>query len=256
MATTPDTLVPQVYIPGRQGSLQPELLAATRRAGRIPYLIEPVAPALLQEVAAGRPVLVLQNLGFPGLPRWHYAVVVGYDPPGGTIVLRSGERRRWQESPGWFFRSWQRAGNWGFVAVKPGEIPATASPARFLGTLEQNSAQLAPEALDEAFAAALARWPDDELIRFGAATHLHRRGDTTAAEELYRSLLARNPDHVGARNNLAQLLFDRGCPGAARAEAEIALGLAQRDQRFLAAVQDTVAAVGRGAQPGSGPQCP
>jgi hypothetical protein len=245
-----------VYIPGKQGSLQPELMAATRRAGRIPYLIAPAGPALLQEVASGRPVLVLQNLGFPGLPRWHYAVVVGYDPPGGTIVLRSGERRRRQESPGWFFRSWQRAGNWGLVAVKPGEIPVSASPARFLGTLEQNSAQLPPESLDQAFAAALARWPEDELIRFGAAAHLHRRGNTAAAEELYRSLLARNPGHVGARNNLAQILLDRGCPGAARAEAEIALRLAQRDSRFLAAVQDTVAAIERGPQSGAGQQCP
>ena len=30
----PVTLTPQVFLPGRQGSLQIELLAATRRAGR------------------------------------------------------------------------------------------------------------------------------------------------------------------------------------------------------------------------------
>ncbi|TVP53451.1 MAG: hypothetical protein EA349_13665, partial [Halomonadaceae bacterium] len=35
----PDTLKNQVYLPDRQGSLQTELLAATRRADRVPYLL-------------------------------------------------------------------------------------------------------------------------------------------------------------------------------------------------------------------------
>jgi hypothetical protein len=33
----------------------------------------------LREVAAGNPVLVLQNLSFAWAPVWHYAVVMGYD---------------------------------------------------------------------------------------------------------------------------------------------------------------------------------
>ena len=36
VAATPSSLAPQVYLPGRQGSLQLELMAASRRAGRIP----------------------------------------------------------------------------------------------------------------------------------------------------------------------------------------------------------------------------
>ena len=47
VATDPATLSPQVYLPAREGSLQLELVAATRRAGRLPYVLagEPRAPA-------------------------------------------------------------------------------------------------------------------------------------------------------------------------------------------------------------------
>ena len=62
--TTPEALVDAVYVPGLHGSLQVELLAASRRAGRIPYPVGPALDALIAEIDAGRPVLVLQNLGF------------------------------------------------------------------------------------------------------------------------------------------------------------------------------------------------
>ena len=60
VAAAPDDLVDQVYLPKQHGSLQIELLAATRRADRIPYRFEPTLVALRAELDAGRPVLVLQ----------------------------------------------------------------------------------------------------------------------------------------------------------------------------------------------------
>src|SRR4051812_2984801 len=36
---TPAQLAPEIYLPQRQGSLQFELLAATRRAGVVPYVL-------------------------------------------------------------------------------------------------------------------------------------------------------------------------------------------------------------------------
>ena len=59
---------------------QVELVAAIRRYGRVPYEIEPSLSSLTAELQAGRPVLVLQNLGIKIAPLWHYAVVVGYSP--------------------------------------------------------------------------------------------------------------------------------------------------------------------------------
>jgi len=118
---TPETLVPEVYVPALRGSLQVELLAASRRAARIPYPIEPELGALLAEIDAGRPVLVLQNLGLTIAPRWHYAVVLGYSQRTGEIVLRSGRKERQVTSAARFEHSWARAGRWGFVVLAPGE---------------------------------------------------------------------------------------------------------------------------------------
>ncbi|HUG04491.1 MAG TPA: hypothetical protein VML92_08685, partial [Steroidobacteraceae bacterium] len=48
VATLPDDLKPQVYVPGRRGSLQAELIGAARRHGRLPY----VMPSQGQELVA------------------------------------------------------------------------------------------------------------------------------------------------------------------------------------------------------------
>ena len=87
---TPDELVPEIYLPARRGSLQVELIAATRSRGRLPYLLAPSDDALFDELAAGRPVLVLQKLGAGPWPGWHYAVLVGYDRDRRSVLLRSG----------------------------------------------------------------------------------------------------------------------------------------------------------------------
>ncbi len=59
----PEQLVSQVFLPARKGSLQIEMLAAARQHGRISYELPPHYPALLREVAAGNPVVVLQDVG-------------------------------------------------------------------------------------------------------------------------------------------------------------------------------------------------
>ena len=136
-SVTPETLADAVYIAGLRGSLQPELLGATRRQGFIPYVLEPRPAALFAELAANRPVLVLQNLGFKRAPVWHYAVVVGVDPSADRVILRSGTERRRTERTHRFLRSWQRGENWAFVALRArhraGDSHCSALRARGLG---------------------------------------------------------------------------------------------------------------------------
>src|SRR5690606_8934934 len=121
--TSPEALEPRIYVPGRQGSFQVEILAATRRAGRLAHLIAPDLEALLRAVAAGQPVLVLQNLGLDWYPQWHYAVVVGYDLAKRQVVLRSGVTERYHMPLKLFERTWRRGELWGMVALAPGELP-------------------------------------------------------------------------------------------------------------------------------------
>ena len=93
LTVTPDDLKDQVYTPSRKGSLQLAMVGATRRHGKIAYQING-PESIFQEIAAGHPVIILQNLGLSWLPVWHYAVVIGYDAPEQDVILRSGTTKR------------------------------------------------------------------------------------------------------------------------------------------------------------------
>ena len=250
-----DDLVPEVYAPGLRGSLQPELLGATRRHGFIPYVIEPDASALIAELAARRPVLVLQNLGVDRVPVWHYAVVVGI--AGDEVILRSGTEERRIERSKYFLRSWQRGSNWAFVALAPGEVPATATAGAYVRALAGAEPVLGAAAAERAYGAALERWPSDELVLFASAGHRHAAGDLVGATSLYRRLLETSPQHVAARNNLANVLAERGCHAEALAEAHEALAALSPADELGAAVRDTVSEIERAAlqAPGPGARC-
>jgi tetratricopeptide (TPR) repeat protein len=255
VATDADALVRDVFVEGLRGSLQAEMLAAARRHARIPYLLDPTPDALLAELAAGRPVLVLQNLGLPHVPVWHYAVVVGFDSE--HVVLRSGTEQRRVERAGRFLRSWHRGEHWAFVVVEPGALPATAAPPQYVRALAGAEPFLRPGEAAAAFATALANWPADELVLFAAAGHELGERDFVAAEDLYRQLLALAPQHAAARNNLANALAERGCYAQALGEARAALGAAAPNDPLHAAIADTVASVESAAARDSAsvPQC-
>jgi hypothetical protein len=240
-----DSLVPEVYAPGLRGSLQPELLGAARRHGFVPYVIEPNVGALAAELAARRPVLVLQNLGVERVPVWHYAVVVGLSDD--EVILRSGEEERRIERGSRFLREWQRGSSWAFVALKPGELPATETAAGYIRALAGAEPLLGPAAAERGYRAALERWPSDELVLFAAAGQRHAAGDLAEATALYRRLLAAKPQNAAARNNLANVLAQRGCRAEALAEAHAALAALSPADELGAAVRDTVAELERAA---------
>jgi hypothetical protein len=251
----PAELLDAVYIEGLRGSLQVELLAATRRYGFLPVPVGQDPERLLEEVASGRPVLVMQNLGFARAPVWHYAVVVGYSADANRFVLRSGEEKRRSERASRFLRSWELADRWGFVAVQPGEIPATAVPDTYMRALVGASEQLEPTDVGQAYAAALARWPDDALVLFLTASREHAADNLAPAETLYRKLLAIEPAHAAAHNNLANVLLERGCLEEAEREARAALAIAGSDGEFAAAIAGTIRDI-ESAAPGESSGCP
>jgi len=240
-----DDLVPEVYAPGLRGSLQPELLAATRRHGFIPYVLEPDAAALLAELGSRRPVLVLQNQGIRRLPVWHYAVVVGVD--GDDVVLRSGTEERRIERSKYFLRSWERGSNWAFVALAPGEVPVTATAGAYVRALAGAEPLLDTAAVERGYRAALERWPSDELVLFAAAGRRLGAGDLAEATALYRQLLVAAPQHVAARNNLANVLAQRACYAEALAEARAAVAALTPGDELAPAVRDTLAEIERAA---------
>jgi len=248
-------LASEVYVEGLRGSLQAELLGATRRHGLIPYVLAPEPDALFAELDAGRPVLVLQNLGFARVPVWHYAVVVGFDLDADRVILRSGTQRRRLEHTARFLKSWQRGENWAFVAIEPGELPASATPALYVRALAGAEPLLPAAAASDAFALALKSWPDDDLVLFAAAGHELLTGNLGEAATLYRHLLARAPQHAAARNNLANALADQGCYAQARDEARAALAAVVPADELYAAISDTVDTLAKDGARGDAPQC-
>lgn len=198
------------YIPDRQGSLQTELISTARHYDRIPYEIDGTMSALAAELAAGRPVLVLQNLGISWFPRWHYAVVVGVDAASGRVVLRSGTERRRASKIDTFLRTWQRSDYWAVVTLRPGELPANPDRDRYFRAIAGMEAAGHYGSAMSAWNSALDRWPGDAVALFGKANSAYQLGELEVSERTYRSLLHGSPDMHAARNNLAYVLAEQG----------------------------------------------
>lgn len=225
VAITPQHLTDQVYLPQREGSLQVEMLAATRRHGLLAYELAPSLSDVLSEVAAGTPVLVLQNLAFNWYPFWHYAVVVGYDLAQQQIVLRSGLDSRQVMSMATFERTWARSHYWAMVAVQPDQLPKTAQEERAVkAVVALESAGRTTEAR-AAYNAALARWPDNLIARIGLGNIFYKLGDLPQAENAFREATLAHPESAAAYNNLAQALADQDKLTPAMRAAKMAVEL-------------------------------
>ncbi len=209
IARTPAQLTDQVYLPERQGSLQVELLGASRRAGAVPYVLRSQPDDLLREVAAGHPVVVLQDVGLPLLPQWHYAVVVGYDLADSTLALRSGTARRLVMPIADFDRTWARSGRWAFVALPPDRLPATASEPGYVAAAAAFE-RVMPALGPRAYETALRAWPTSLFARLALGNAAYRRHDLDSARAQYEQATRDHPESGDAWNNLAQVLADLG----------------------------------------------
>ncbi len=203
----PEQLAPQLYLPGKEGhSLQIEMLSATRRHGLLTYVLNPQLRDLLAEIAAGRPVIVLQNLAFNWYPLWHYAVAIGYDLDRGDIILRSGPERRQRLPLTTFEHTWARSNYWALLTLPPDQLPRTADETRFVAAaIELEQTHQVPAA-SIAYATALQHWPANLSAQMGMGNTAYARGDLIGAEVAFRGATQQHPDSAAAFNNLADTL--------------------------------------------------
>ena len=210
----PDSLADWVFLPERQGTLQAELQSQARQRGLIVYHPAASMEAVLAEVVAGRPVIVLENQGLPRRPVWHYAVITGFDLEQGVLIQHSGTEesstmplRRWQ-------RQWRWAGRWSMVLVEPGDLPAGDRAAAWIRALADFEGQgmnaRHAEAVHASWLLTTDRWPDAPMAWFGLGNSAVTQGDLTLARQAFRQSLALAPDHAAARYNLAQLAAEQG----------------------------------------------
>ncbi len=220
----PDALVDQVFVPGRQGSFQIEMVATGRSYDRLAYQIDPTLNDLLAELAAGHPVLVLQNLGLAAYPQWHFAVVKGYDRNANELILNSGIIEDYRLALPVFERTWARAEHWGVTLTAPGELPSTARYERLLQSLvdlENTSENLT--VLSNYYEAALQRWSEPAELRMGYGNLLLTNDEYTRAAESYRQIVQLHPEYAPAHNNLAHVLLELGDLEQAAHHAELAV---------------------------------
>ncbi|WAJ35853.1 PA2778 family cysteine peptidase [Pseudomonas sp. GOM7] len=232
--TSPGLLKDKVYIPGREGSLQVEMVAAARSHEMLVYPLQPRLDAVLAEVAAGNPVLVLQNLGFDWYPQWHFAVVVGYDRRERELMLRSGTTRRLETSFNTFDRTWARGGRWAVVTLSPDRLPAQADMHTWMkaaSDLEQTGQAAAAR---RAYRTASEAWPKESLPWFALSNSRYADGDRKGAEQALRESLKREPGFAAGWFNLSQVLGEQGCAREAQQAQACAQRLAPKDSRFAA----------------------
>jgi tetratricopeptide (TPR) repeat protein len=209
LPVTPGELKEKVYTASLRGSLQPAMIAAARRLGRVAYVIS-TPDALFREIDAGHPVVVLQNLGLDWVPVWHYAVVVGYDIPKGELILHSGRDERLRTDWRVFENAWSRADNWGLLVLRPEEMPATAKETAYVEAVVGLERAGSREAAARGYETALSRWPENLTALMGLGNSRYAMGDMIAAESAFRRAAAAHPRSGAAWNNLADTLLRLG----------------------------------------------
>jgi hypothetical protein len=164
----------QVYTPGLKGTLQEDMISASRRNGMLAVPIHGL-PSLMRELAAGHAVIIFENLAFTWFPMWHYALAIGYDLYDEDIILHSGPEafKHWDLRK--FERSWELGDYWGLVVLPPGQTVASA----------------------------------DDLAHSAAAVGLERAGKTEEAELVYRSILSRWPKSYSGHIGLSNIAFTK-----------------------------------------------
>jgi tetratricopeptide (TPR) repeat protein len=233
----PEQLTPQVYLPERKGSLQVEMLSAARRQNRIAPAIDPTLTGLLNTLAEGYPVVVLQNLSLPMWPRWHYAVAVGYqlDPP--QLILRSGTSQRVVVPMSTFERTWARSSNWAMVTLRSGELPRSVPEPEYRSAVLAYEKTAPPEQVRLAYQAAVARWPDTMLFWMGLGNAAFTLQHYDEAEQAFRRAAQLPGEQDSALNNLALALAAQGRRAEAIEAAEQAIAAGGR---FAAAARATL----------------
>ena len=237
---SPDELVTEVWLPERRGSLAMELAAAARARGRLVYPVNNETQ-LLEELDAGHPVLIRQNLLFDWWPQWHFAVVTGYAAHGEELFLHSGTHRDMRVDRNWFVRRWHKADNEGFVVLTQGTLPALSEATTLLQAIEDVRRSSKSPALSY-WQVAVARYPDNALMHFAHGNALYQAGNKHAARDAFAGAVALQPGLHAGWNNLASVLLELGLHEEATDAITRALELAPTNALYLETRDDILSA--------------
>jgi tetratricopeptide (TPR) repeat protein len=207
---TREELESRTLLPQKGGTLQIELMAAARANGLLVYELDPSFEALFLELSASHPVIVLVNRSFSWVPLWHYAPVTGYDAQTQTILTHFGDEANETLSLSTFEAIWNRSQKWGIVLLAPGEIPASATPRKFLLCVYALEKQGMVREAVVSYEAALRHWPQHVETLFALGNAYYGLNEVAKAEETYKKIVSLDATNPLALNNLADILLHKG----------------------------------------------
>ena len=228
----PTTIAPATFIPGRQGTLQIEMAAATRQLGLVAYAQRGTMRKLLSLVAENIPVIVLQNNALAWLPQWHYAVVIGYDLQNKEVILHTGLTEAYRLNFSTFERTWARGNYWLLAMLPPGKSSAQLDPFIYTKASQDLLSTQQVHSGVTALKTATSQWPDYWLPYFLLGNYYFSSQPLVAAQWFEKGLpFARQ--EISYLNNYAVLLSEQGCQAKATTLIEAALKISPNDSNLL-----------------------
>ncbi len=227
-----EEIAPKLFIPAKQGSLQLEMVSATRQYDFLPYAKTGSLTELMQLIEDDIPVIVFQNLSIQLLPQWHYAVVIGYDLSKGTITLHTGLTPNHEMSFELFEKTWARGNYWLLAPVPNGKTSSSMEPFTYIQAaydlLQVGNVKTGLSFLE----AATRQWPDQWLAYFLIANH-YLQFDSAKAVRWFEQGYHTGQYQQAYLNNFAFALAEQGCPSQARTVITTALERFPHDSTLL-----------------------
>jgi tetratricopeptide (TPR) repeat protein len=195
-------LTEQMYTPVAKGTYQSDMVSSARRQSMMVLPVNSLE-SLLKEIAAGNPVLVFQNLGLQNLPKWHYAVALGYDLNKTQIILHSGPKKKLKLDLRVFEHTWTLAKSWGIVVLPPGKLSSTAKE------IDHAEAAAGLELLEKfddaekAYISILKKWPTSLSAHIGMGNIRYSQQKFSEAVIYLTAATIKHPDSAVAWHNLA-----------------------------------------------------
>lgn len=255
--TSPQAIAPNLFVPELEGSLQLEMVSASRQQGLLSYAQKGNLPQLLGLIRDDIPVVVLQNVSIAWLPMWHYALVIGYDLQREEIILHTGETERHTLNFATFERTWARGDYWLLAAVPPEKMSKQFTPLDYTQAAQDLLSTGQKEAGRVALQTAIKSWPDYWLSYFLIGND-YLVDDPQQAAFWYQKGYQHAQEKVPYLNNYAYTLATLGCDTQAQTLMVKALAHQPNDVNLLD-TQAQISALADGsatAQLPAATQCP
>lgn len=110
VTVTPDEIAADIWHKRNRGTLSLDMVLYARKKGLNARWFSGNIDDIQKAISGGIPLIILLDIGFANIRKYHYIVVVGFCPKG--IIANSGKSREKIISWDKFLNDWNRADQW------------------------------------------------------------------------------------------------------------------------------------------------